>query len=211
MTNYVNGFFPGELIPNETIGGCIDIFENVWPDSYDIIDEVENQTKLSYSGVSWHKAETIGQGPYQDARTNLALGVTASAKLYNNPVAQRIHNQFNMILLASTIPYAQRYNIQEQLWHEEYNLLRYSDHQQYHRHYDSSSIIGRAISAICYLNNDYSGGEIEFPNFKVKIKPESGMLILFPSSYPYAHIAHPVTDGVKYCLVTWIRDRQIIN
>jgi len=66
----------------------------------------------------------------------------------------------------------------------------------------------RDYSSICYLNDDYEGGEIEFPNFGVKIKPEPGMLILFPSNFAYAHRAHPVTKGTKYAMVTWIRDRS---
>jgi predicted 2-oxoglutarate/Fe(II)-dependent dioxygenase YbiX len=69
--------------------------------------------------------------------------------------------------------------------------------------------MGRALSAICYLNDDYEGGEIEFPEFKVKIKPEAGMLILFPSNFAYKHTAYPVTKGTKYALVTWIHDRPL--
>jgi hypothetical protein len=209
MTNYINGFFPGFLSPDETIAGCIEIFENVWPNPIETIELVESQARLPYSGVSWHKAETIGQGPFQESRTNLALSITSSAKLYDNTILQNVHNQFNMLLLAASVSYAKRFNIQEQLWHEEYSLLKYSDNQQYHRHYDSNSNTGRAISAICYLNDDYTGGEIEFSNFKFKIKPQTGMLILFPSNYAYAHVAHPVTSGSKYCLVTWIRDRGL--
>ena len=68
--------------------------------------------------------------------------------------------------------------------------------------------IGRSVSAICYLNDDYEGGELEFVNFKLKIKPQAGMMILFPSNFAYMHIAHPVTSGTKYAMVTWIRDRQ---
>jgi predicted 2-oxoglutarate/Fe(II)-dependent dioxygenase YbiX len=68
--------------------------------------------------------------------------------------------------------------------------------------------MGRVVSAILYLNDDYEGGHLEFPNFGIKIKPQAGMLILFPSNYAYTHAAHPVTKGTKYALVTWIRDRQ---
>jgi predicted 2-oxoglutarate/Fe(II)-dependent dioxygenase YbiX len=67
---------------------------------------------------------------------------------------------------------------------------------------------GRSVSAICYLNNDYEGGELEFPHFNLTIKPEPGMLILFPSNFAYAHIAHPIISGTKYALVTWLRDRD---
>jgi predicted 2-oxoglutarate/Fe(II)-dependent dioxygenase YbiX len=69
--------------------------------------------------------------------------------------------------------------------------------------------MGRCISCIAYLNSDYEGGEIEFVNFGVKIKPQPGMLIIFPSNFAYRHIAHPVTSGTKYNLVTWIKDRPI--
>jgi predicted 2-oxoglutarate/Fe(II)-dependent dioxygenase YbiX len=67
--------------------------------------------------------------------------------------------------------------------------------------------MGRTISALLYLNNDYTGGHLEFPNFGIKIKPEPGMLILFPSNFAYRHQSTPVISGTKYCLVTWIRDR----
>jgi hypothetical protein len=35
------------------------------------------------------------------------------------------------------------------------------------------------------------------------------MLILFPSNYAYSHIAHPITNGTKYAMVTWIKDREL--
>jgi predicted 2-oxoglutarate/Fe(II)-dependent dioxygenase YbiX len=69
--------------------------------------------------------------------------------------------------------------------------------------------MARCVSALCYLNDDYEGGELEFTNFNVKIKPLPGMLILFPSNYAYRHVAHPIKSGTKYSLVTWIRDRKI--
>jgi predicted 2-oxoglutarate/Fe(II)-dependent dioxygenase YbiX len=95
------------------------------------------------------------------------------------------------------------------MYHENYNVLRYRTGQEYKPHSDGSTGSGRAISAICYWNDDYEGGEIEFPNFNIKIKPEPGMLLLFPSNYPYKHIAHPVIEGTKYAIVTWIHDRPL--
>lgn len=210
MSLYINGFFPGELNPNTTIAGCIDIFENAWPTPQKTIDMIESEIKnKENSKLYWQQAETIGAGPYQDARSNEIIGVTYFANLYNNPVMQNIHNQFNMLLLATTGTYAKRYNIHENFWHEPYNLLKYSGGQEYKEHYDGGTGIGRCISALVYLNDNYDGGEIEFINFGIKIKPEPGMLILFPSNYAYRHVAHPVTNGTKYNLVTWIKDREV--
>ena len=208
MATQVNGLFPGELYPDATVGGCIDIFENAWPDPKGTISLIENECSDPNSGLSWSRAETIGAGIEQDLRTNFNLGITYSAKANNNAVAQNIHNQMYLLLLASTIPYAKKHHI-DNLYHEDYQMLKYSTGQEYKAHADGGTDIGRSVSAICYLNNDYDGGEIEFVNFGIKIKPEPGMLILFPSNYPYAHIAHPVTNGTKYAIVTWIKDRII--
>jgi predicted 2-oxoglutarate/Fe(II)-dependent dioxygenase YbiX len=209
MNMIVNGLFPGEICPSTTVAGCIEIFENVWPNPEETIRVVEETCNDENSGAYWQRASTFGHGVKQDVRTNKLVTVTHLAEIANNRILQNIHNQFYVLLLATTIPYASRHNINEGLWHEGYNLLKYSDGQEYKAHYDSNSTIGRAISAVCYLNNDYIGGEIEFVNFKVKIKPEPGMLILFPSNFAYSHVAHPVTEGDKYALVTWIRDRPI--
>jgi len=203
----INGFFPGELIPDATIAGCIDIFENVWPDPKDTILRVEKECLTPDSGAHWSRAETIGQGAFQDSRTNNIMHVSQLAGITNNLLLQNIHNQFYTLLLAATNPYSNRYGIQETLYHEGYSLLKYSSNQEYKKHYDGGTRIKRAISAIAYLNDDYEGGELEFPNFNVKIKPEAGMLILFPSNFAYAHIARPVTSGTKYALVTWILDQ----
>jgi predicted 2-oxoglutarate/Fe(II)-dependent dioxygenase YbiX len=209
MTIFNNGFFPGELKPNTTVAGCIDIFENVWPTPAKTIELVEEQCSIADSGATWTKAATSNAGQHQDYRTNRLLSISELGMLYNNPVFQNIHNQYYMMLLAASIPYANRYNIGSSLFHEGYNLLKYSNGEEYKPHYDTSGTMNRIISAICYLNNDFQGGELEFPNFNLKIKPEPGMLILFPSSYPYMHIAHPVTQGNKYAIVTWIRDTPV--
>lgn len=207
MAIQVNGIFPGELYPNTTVAGCIDIFENVWPNPYETIEIIENECSNPDSGLNWSRAETIGHGINQDQRTNYDIGITYSAESYGNVVAQNIHNQFYLLLLASTIPYAKKHGIGE-MFHENYNMIRYSGGQEYKAHSDGETSTGRSISSILYLNNDYNGGEIEFVNFGIKIKPEPGMLLLFPSNYAYKHIAHPVIDGTKYAIVTWIKDRS---
>jgi hypothetical protein len=54
------------------------------------------------------------------------------------------------------------------------------------------------ISAVIYLNDNYSGGEINFPNQEVKIKPTSGSIVIFPSTPPFYHESLPIKNGMKY-------------
>lgn len=206
MTIKINNFFPGELQPDATVAGCIEIFENVWPNPEETIEMIEKECLSQESDIRWEKAVLYNGVSGKGIRTNYSLPISFVAERDNNLVAQNVHNQMNLLLLASTIPYAKKHEIPE-LIHEEYNVLKYSGGQEYKAHYDGPTATGRSLSAIVYLNDNYEGGEIEFVNFDIKIKPEPGMLILFPSNYAYRHIAHPVTRGTKYAIVTWIRDR----
>lgn len=54
------------------------------------------------------------------------------------------------------------------------------------------------ISIVLYLNEDYEGGNICFPEQGLDIKPKAGSMIIFPSYPPYYHDPKPVTKGTKY-------------
>lgn len=54
------------------------------------------------------------------------------------------------------------------------------------------------ISAVLYLNDNYDGGEINFPEQRVKIKPSAGSIIIFPSTPPFFHESMPIISGTKY-------------
>jgi hypothetical protein len=210
MAMKINGMYLQEREPDAVVAGCVAIYENVWINPEQTIQSIENLCAASSdTGVSWNRAETVGSGAYQNARTNLLMDITYLSDITNNPTIQSINNMFYTSLLATSNSYVKKYDIYEPLFHENYQLLKYRGGEYYTAHYDGGTGIGRSISALCYLNSDYEGGELEFVNFGVKIKPEPGMLILFPSNYAYRHVAHPVISGTKYALVTWIKDRQM--
>lgn len=209
MTLKVNGLYLTEKEPNAVIAGCVEIFENIWPNPRETIELIENECQNPDSGISWSRAGTVGRGAYQTIRTNRLMDLTYLSDTTDNSAVQNINNLFYTTLLSTSNSYSRRFQIQESFYHENYQLLKYSPGEYYQAHYDSGTDMGRCVSALCYLNDDYEGGELEFTNFKVKIKPLPGMLILFPSNYAYRHIAHPIKSGTKYSLVTWIRDRKM--
>ena len=45
MSEIVSGIFPGTLLPTTTVGGCIDIFENAWPNPEETIAAIETACK----------------------------------------------------------------------------------------------------------------------------------------------------------------------
>jgi predicted 2-oxoglutarate/Fe(II)-dependent dioxygenase YbiX len=67
----------------------------------------------------------------------------------------------------------------------------------------------RNFAAILYLNNDYEGGRISFPNFGnfcPEIKP--GMLVAFPGTLQYLHGVSRVTSGMRYTIASFFTFNQ---
>lgn len=79
------------------------------------------------------------------------------------------------------------------------SISKYSEGIGMGSHVDSYSETPKEVlSVVLYLNENYEGGELYFKNQNIKIKPEAGSLIAFPSTDPYFHESLPVTSGIKY-------------
>jgi len=60
----------------------------------------------------------------------------------------------------------------------------------------------RKLSMSVVLNSDYEGGDLEMRDLESKIpRLEEGSIIVFPSFLE--HRVTPVTEGIRYSLVTW--------
>lgn len=67
------------------------------------------------------------------------------------------------------------------------------------------------LASILYLNDNYDGGEIYFPDRDLEIKPKAGTLIVFPGNKHYVHGVRPVSRGTRFTLSMWIRFAEAIG
>ncbi len=95
------------------------------------------------------------------------------------------------------------------------SILRYKPGQRYKRHVDNlllssrfqevaNGIPTRDISIVGYLNDDFEGGETLFDRQNIKVKPQAGSAIVFPSYYTHPHQSLPVIRGRKYSFTSWL-------
>jgi hypothetical protein len=86
--------------------------------------------------------------------------------------------------------------------HEGTCVLRYRQGGYYKAHSDWRDT-GRVVSGVLFLNSDFEGGELTFTRQRLTVRPEPGMVILFPSNYVYMHQAQPVAAGTRYTAVSF--------
>jgi len=66
-------------------------------------------------------------------------------------------------------------------------------------------------SSIFYINDDYEGGEICFPDYNLEIKPEAGSVVFFPSNSKYIHAVKKVIKGDRYAVPSlWYSEKAVI-
>lgn len=117
------------------------------------------------------------------------------------------HKELDQILYGHVVKAIQQYCTTYQhldiTIDEGYNILRYSPGGQYKVHTDQGANNNRAITIIFNLNDDYEGGGLSFFNDNYHVQLKKGDCIIFPSSFIYDHIIHPITEGTRYSMVTW--------
>lgn len=98
-------------------------------------------------------------------------------------------------------------------WFEEPQILRYHPGGFYSPHSDRDHLdpeskrwvhyLDRDFSILIYLDDDYQGGELEFPEVPHTIQPKAGMVLGFPADHRFVHAAKPVRSGIRHAVVSW--------
>ena len=61
----------------------------------------------------------------------------------------------------------------------------------------------RDYTGLVYLNDNFTGGELVFPDRDVVIIPKPGLFVGFPSNHKFVHAVPNVLSGKRYSLPVW--------
>lgn len=87
-------------------------------------------------------------------------------------------------------------------WPEGYELKPHADSENPNG--QSHEFFWRNFGCVMYLNSDYEGGEIFFPRLGLEIKPEIGMVAIFPGTMKFLHGVKKITKGTRHTIATFL-------
>lgn len=56
------------------------------------------------------------------------------------------------------------------------------------------------LAGLFYLNDDYEGGELYFPQHNIEFKPKAGAAYFFPGDKNYLHGVKEIKSGIRYTI-----------
>jgi len=136
-------------------------------------------------------------------RNNLQTFVEPGSEL-DNLIYSKISEAYQKWFLSINFELSQKI-IFNNLSDTGYQINKYEINQYYDYHIDNAVMENnenRVVSIVIYINDDYEGGELQFPFYTYR--PSKGQGILFPSDWLYPHKSCPILNGVKYSIVTWL-------
>jgi hypothetical protein len=133
----------------------------------------------------------------------LARPEVRSARTLNSPPTAKFHREFDARMNSVVKPLIQSHWRIDLADHSGTHLLRYGPGDHYVPHHDTGpGLDHRYLSIVCYLNDDFAGGQTSFPGLDYSVTPEAGKAIVFPSNY--LHGSEPITSGEKFVIVSWV-------
>lgn len=176
----------------------------------DVFDEAECRQLIAMIDRTAVPSKVLSHGETEPWRTSSSGDVDAY-----DPFIQKIEAKIDALL---GLPHEYGETMQGQ---------RYEPGQQFKYHLDlfwtkaeywkAESKRGgqRSITAMAYLNDVEAGGDTEFTQIGMSIKPRRGALLIWNNNLPNGmpnentmHAGMPVIQGVKYVLTKWYRSRK---
>lgn len=180
-------------------------YKNLIEDPYSFIKMIEDTESILDKDPQIHKwndwYSSNGDGSLFGKNKNARFS-NPQSDTTNGLKAHLVTKKIKDVVTQCALDYQSRTGINIGFLPDHFNIKRYDELAYMGPHVDyegeGKTDFYPTISMVFYLNDDYKGGELKFPEQDLLINPEAGSLVVFPSHKPYYHDPKPVTSGIKY-------------
>ena len=88
-----------------------------------------------------------------------------------------------------------------------FNIQKYTSGGHFAKIHTEKFSIGtlhRVFAWMIYLNDVDDGGETNFLHYDLKVKPETGKILIWPAEWTHAHSGEILNSGFKYIVTGWM-------
>ena len=220
------GYFPGYAPDNDILlymkinelGNGIIYIEDAFPKHKEFIEAIEDTNNISSTIPDWSdwlNSQDAKQGSIKEIDWDFSLNKgnifwpRVQANKDKNESRSKAYDILNMIhepLLDSLEVWHEKTGIKKLDWiSRNYTIKKYDAGKELHPHLDRNKDDKNHTfdwTALVYLNDDYTGGELYFNHLDKTISPTAGSIIFF--STDELHTAKKVLTGNKYFLFFYI-------
>ena len=184
------------------------VYEDFYPDAHRLLEEVKIAAELEYSVCPWTRSMVQIKGQSGTHKVEARLSVESNlerVRLRSDEGYETLRDVLSdFVKNLDTIIHDYRAVYDLKLNSDQgFQVLRYENTAEYMMHCDHDPRNMRVLSMVCFLIDDFEGGNLEFPYHELSVSPKAGKAVVFPSGFSYSHIAHPIESGTKYSIVTW--------
>lgn len=166
-------------IPILTIDACADIMKKAKDFQFKPNSSLHMNNKSGAFGANEHVYLRLTQ--HQNVEMQLFAAIYTAAEVYQESYQVKLAEGTDL------------------------EIIRYQSGGGAALHADICKGLCSPVSALVYLNQNYEGGELCFPEFSIQFKPKAGSVVFFPAHFAYMHETSPLISGhkvVAYCTLT---------
>jgi Rps23 Pro-64 3,4-dihydroxylase Tpa1-like proline 4-hydroxylase len=145
---------------------------------------------LEWNQISFYDSYAMGFWPYDENLERFGL----PKNYFHEVLKPKIKNACEQVL-------------EQELEEVSYHAQKWEDGAYASFHSDNSDEDGNPsefekskYAAFIYLNDNFTGGYLNFKNYDIKIHPKNGMIAIFAGGYKNEHEVTKVHDGTRYTI-----------
>ena len=192
------------MMLKEILTPDIHYYTEVFDNPEELIKEIELMDQFQDMGSQISKWE-----PWNSSCKTVQYGYEKTINyknVLNNNNRDRHNSKFASMIHYRAIQIAEEYALAHQIdlgdlpthckIYKYNNSTEMGPHTDWDPDYSPQHLTG-TVSIVFYLNDNYQGGDLAFPNDNLSVKPKPGSAVVF-KSHGILHEPLPTTEGTKY-------------